>query len=113
MFPAQIVEYLRNLQDDPYQHIKIEGYGSEVLQILDLQVDDLDVVILYDFRLGGGLKVAEEVDLVHLAELSGVVLHARGAADIPIHKHSNTLHINIIYYTLYVMALIRLINLNH
>lgn len=92
MLPTQIIQNLGNLQDYPYQHIQIEGKGSEVLQIFDLQIHYLDVLILHDLGLGCGFKIAEEVDLIHLAQLSSVVLHPRGAADVPIHKHSNTLH---------------------
>ena len=67
MLPSQIIEDLGNLQDDPNEHIEIEGDGSEVLQILDLQVHDLDIVVLHDLGLRGSLEVPEEVDLIHLA----------------------------------------------
>ena len=92
MLPTQVIQDLSHLQDDPYQHIEIEGYGSQVLQILDLQIHDLDMIIFHDLGLGYRLEVPEEVDLIHLAQLGCMVLHPRRATDVPIHKHSDTLH---------------------
>lgn len=100
ILPSHKIEDLQNLQDDSDESIQIKGDGSEKLQVLDLQINNFDIGILHHFRLGGGFEIAEEVYLVHLAELDCMVLHAWRPANVSVDKHTHTSHLYIIYHVM-------------
>ena len=88
MLPAQQVEDLGYLKDNPHKGVEVEGHLPEELQVADLQVDEMDLGAGAHLTAGRRVSVPHEEHLVASAQLQRVVLHAGRPPDVPVHEHS-------------------------